>query len=240
VFVPAYESASSLPELIPRIPPELYERITEVLIQDDGSRDRSVAVAEDLAQRYEKLSVVVNGRNLGYGGTLKKAFRYIIRAGFDAMVILHADLQYEPERLAAMLAPILREEADIVLGSRMRGDARKNGMPLYKRLGNRGLTWAMNLVLGHRFTDYHTGYVALSRAARLSFCLDRLGDGHEISAQMLIQATERSLRIVEVPTRTNYGPRSRSCSPATSLRYGLGVLVLLGAHRARRLSRRST
>jgi hypothetical protein len=89
----------------------------------------------------------------------------------------------------------------------------------------------MNAALARRLTDYHTGYVALSGHALSSFDFARLGDGHEISAQMLIESVRKSLAIVEVPIATYYGPETRSCSLATSVRYGLTVLGLLAADR---------
>jgi hypothetical protein len=130
-----------------------------------------------------------------------------------------------------MLRPIRSGTADVVLGSRMLCSPLAGGMPAYKWLGNRALTWTMNVALARRLTDYHTGYVALSERALSSFDMTRFGDGHEISAQLLIESVRRSLRIVEVPIATYYGPETRSCSFPTSVRYGLTVLGLLVADR---------
>jgi len=231
VFVPAYESEHTIEAVVDRIPAETYRSLSDILIQDDGSRDRTLEACERLARRYEKVRVVSNPRNLGYGGTLKKAMRDLRDGGFDCMLMLHADLQYAPEAMDDMLQPIRSGAADVVLGSRMLSGPLAGGMPVYKWLGNRTLTWTMNVALARRLTDYHTGYVALSGRALSSFDFARLGDGHEISAQMLIESVRKSLAIVEVPIATYYGPETRSCSFATSVRYGLTVLGLLAADR---------
>jgi len=234
IFVPAYEAEKTLEWVIKRIPKEVYESIVEILIQDDASKDNTFEVALKLKQDFDKIIVIRNERNLGYGGTKKKAYKYCIQKGYDAVVIVHGDGQLPPESLPEMLAP-LHSEADIVLGSRILGDPLKGGMPLYKWIGNRFLTILMNTILGLNLSDYHTGYRAYLCAALSAIEFETCSDGHEISSEILIRASDRGLRIVEVPVPTYYGAESRSCSSRTSIKYGVNVIKMLFANEYKKL-----
>lgn len=227
IFIPACEAGKTLERVIRRIPQDIYEAVEEILIQDNASHDATLAVATQLAREFHKITVVANGKNLGYGGTKKKAYRSLLEKGYDIVVMVHSDLQHPPECLSDMLQPLLTNQADIVLGSRMSGRPLDGGMPLYKWLGNRFLTITMNLFLGLRLSEYHTGYRAYQRKALERLNLQTCGDGHEISAQILIRAVEQDLRIVEIPVPTYYGTESRSCSFMTSVVYGLDVMKML-------------
>lgn len=233
IFIPAYEAETTVARVISRIPAAVYEAVDEILVQDDGSHDNTVTVANRAAELYPKVTVIRNETNLGYGGTLKKAHAYLTDRGYDGYAMLHGDLQYDPEDLPAVLGPIISRRADIVLGSRMRQDSGETGMPFYKRVGNRFLTRRMNRLLNLRLTDYHTGSVAMNCESVTVLRYDALGDGHEITAQFLIGAATAGLRIAEVAVHANYGEGSRSVSAITSIGYGIRVLRLLRQIRAR-------
>lgn len=227
IFIPAYEAETTIAEVVARIPESVREAVDEILIQDDASHDGTVKIATGIAETCPKVTVIENPVNLGYGGTLKKAHAYLSGRGFGGYVMVHGDLQYDPEDIGKLLEPITSGTADLVLGSRMRPDSGDSGMPFYKRTGNRFLTARMNRSLNLQLTDYHTGSVALNCESVERICFATMGDGHEISAQLLIRAATRGLRIAEVPVNSNYGARSRSCSLPTSVRYGLRVLLML-------------
>lgn len=227
IFIPAYEAEKTLEDVVRRIPREIYESVTDILIQDDGSQDSTFQIALRLAKEFEKITVVKNKINLGYGGTKKKAYRYCINKGYDAVVMVHGDGQLPPENLPEMLEPLLSGKADIVLGSRILGDPLKGGMPIYKWLGNRFLTFLTNLVFGLSITDYHTGYRAYLCESLKKTEFWTCSDGHEISSELLIRAANKKLRITEVAASTYYGPGSRSCSFRTSTIYGLNVIKML-------------
>lgn len=235
IFIPAYEAEATIAWVIGRIPSAMYQIVEEILVQDDGSHDGTIRVATEMSERYAKVTVVENGSNLGYGGTLKKAHAYLTDRGYDGYAMLHGDLQYDPEDLSKILRPIISGHADIVLGSRMSKGSCNTGMPRYKRLGNRFLTRQMNRSLRLNLTDYHTGSVAVNCRSLAEIAYDTLGDGHELTAQLLIQAAQVGLRIVEIPVRSNYDKDSRSCSALTSLIYGLRVFGMLRQARAERL-----
>jgi glycosyltransferase involved in cell wall biosynthesis len=148
-----------------------------------------------------------NQVNLGYGGNQKRGYRYAQERGFDVVVLLHGDGQYAPEVMDQLLEPLLRGEADAVLGSRMMhpGSARAGGMPLYKFAGNKILTFLQNRLLGRKLSEYHSGYRAYNvHALRQLPLLANANDFH-FDTEIIIQLMEGGYRIREVPIPTYYG-----------------------------------
>jgi glycosyltransferase involved in cell wall biosynthesis len=209
ILVVAYNAATTLAEVLDRIPPSVRSRVHDVLVCDDHSDDRTYliglgykTIAEDLP-----LTVVRHPRNLGYGGNQKAGYRWAIDHGLDIVVLLHGDGQYAPERLEDVIGPIERDEADAVLGSRMmeEGAARRGGMPLYKYVGNRILTKLENVSVGTDLTEWHSGYRAYRVSALAQIPFDRNSDGFDFDTEIIIQLLEARQRIVEVPIPTYYG-----------------------------------
>ncbi len=158
VVMPAYNAAKTLRITYDAIP---KQDVDHVILVDDGSRDETLEIAKEL-----KLEVFVHARNYGYGGNQKTCYTEALKAGADIVVMLHPDYQYDPTLLPNVVAPIKAREADVVLGSRfLQGGVIQQGMPWWKFLGNRFLTWIENSVLGIQLSEYHTGYRAFSRRA---------------------------------------------------------------------------
>lgn len=209
IFVIAYDAVNTLAQTIERIPPEVAERVEEIFVIDDCSQDNTyyAALGYKQARGLDKLKVFRNQVNRRYGGNQKAGYRYAIEQGFDIVVMLHADGQYAPEALPALLAPLLADEADMVFGSRMAsgGNPLKGGMPLYKFLGNKVLTWLENHILDMDLSEFHSGYRLYSCAAlaRLPFLAN--SDDWHFDTEILIQFKEAGLRIAERPIPTYYG-----------------------------------
>ena len=169
ILVVAYNAATTLAEVLDRIPADFRSSITTVIVGDDHSQDQTHLVAMGYQQLPPDLPLVITRHeaNLGYGGNQKWGYRAAIEADLDVIVLLHGDGQYAPEMLPDMVAPLLADEADAVFGSRMmvEGGARRGGMPLYKYVGNRILTTVENAVAGVDLTEWHSGYRAYSVAA---------------------------------------------------------------------------
>jgi 2-polyprenyl-3-methyl-5-hydroxy-6-metoxy-1,4-benzoquinol methylase len=196
--------------VLERIPSSLFEGYDcEVLVVDDASTDRTLAIGRtwQAAHPERRVTVLRNEYNQGYGGNQKVGYRYAIREGFDYVAMVHGDGQYAPEELPRLLEPLLKGEADVVLGSRMleAGQARRGGMPLYKWLGNRILTSMQNALLGSRLSEFHSGYriYRVAALARLPFALNT--NGFHFDSEILIQFLNAGLRIVELPIPTYYG-----------------------------------
>ena len=120
--------------------------------------DETVEIAKQLG-----LDVIIHRQNLGYGGNQKTCYDAALAAGADVVVMLHPDYQYDATRIPALIEPILRGEADLMLGSRFLGDPLAGGMPRWKYVSNRFLTILENLAFGLHLSEYHTGLRAYSR-----------------------------------------------------------------------------
>lgn len=209
ILVVAYNAASTLAQTLDRIPADFRSRITKVLVGDDHSQDSTYLVGLGWREMNSDLDleVVRHEENLGYGGNQKAGYRWAIEQGLDIVVLLHGDGQYAPEELPQMVAPLERDEADAVFGSRMMepGRARRGGMPLYKYAGNRVLTAVENKLAGLELTEWHSGYRAYSVQALSSLPFERNSDGFDFDTEIIIQLKEAGKRIVEVPIPTYYG-----------------------------------
>jgi glycosyltransferase involved in cell wall biosynthesis len=208
ILVVAYNAASTLAGVLDRIPHDVRPRIHEVLVGDDHSQDSTYLVGLGYRSLTDlPLTVVRHPRNLGYGGNQKWGYHWAIEQGWDIVVLLHGDGQYAPERLAQLVAPIERGEAEAVFGSRIMqpGEARRGGMPAYKYVGNRILSTVENRVVGTDLTEWHSGYRAYDVKALASLPFERNDDGFNFDTQIIIQLHEAGKRIVEVPIPTYYG-----------------------------------
>ncbi len=209
ILVVAYNASTTLRSVLARIDPAFRPRITAVLVSDDHSGDDTFEVGLRL-QREEvglPLTVVRQPRNLGYGGNQKFGYRWAIEQGLDVIVLLHGDGQYAPELLADLVAPLERQEADVVMGSRMMhpGAARAGGMPRYKYVGNRILTQFQNAVSGLHLSEWHSGYRAFSVPALARIPFEQNSDGFDFDTEVLLQLHDSGARVLEVPIPTYYG-----------------------------------
>jgi glycosyltransferase involved in cell wall biosynthesis len=235
VVMPAYNAAQTLERTWRQIPASWVDKI---ILVDDASRDGTAEVARALS-----LELIEHHHNVGYGGNQKTCYTAALREDADVVVMLHPDGQYDPTLLPDLVRPILRGEADMVLGSRFLdpGGARRGGMPLYKYVSNRFLTSAENLVLRRRFSELHTGYRAYSRKFLEAIPYLRNADDFVFDTQVIAQAVAWQMRIVEVPVATKYFPEASSASFRQSLVYGvktLTTMLRLVLHRAKLLPSR--
>lgn len=221
VVMPAYNAAATLEATYHAIDPEWVD---EIILVDDGSEDETVAIAAKLALR-----LVRHPRNVGYGGNQKTCYREALRRGADIVVMLHPDGQYDPVLLPQLIQPLAEDRADLVLGSRfiIPGSARRGGMPLYRWLANRFLTFWENLVLRQRLSEYHTGYRAYSRAFLEIIPFGCNSDGFCFDTEVLVQAVAFHQRIAEIPIATKYFSGASSASLWQCLIYGVMTLVTL-------------
>ncbi|GFE57782.1 glycosyltransferase family 2 protein [Geobacter sp. AOG1] len=217
VVLPAYNAAKTLEMTYSEIP---FEFVDEVILVDDASRDDTAEVARRLGIR-----TIVHEQNKGYGGNQKTCYRMALEHGADIVVMLHPDYQYTPKLITSMAAMIAFGEFDAVLASRILGiGALKGGMPLYKYLANRFLTLFENLLLGHKLSEYHTGYRAFSREILESLPLEKNSDDFVFDNQMLAQIVWFGYRIGEVSCPTKYFDDASSINFRRSVIYGMGVM----------------
>jgi glycosyltransferase involved in cell wall biosynthesis len=210
IFIVAYNALTTLSNVLKRITPEVWRNVEQVVVFDDASQDATyeLAVGIQTMTNLPKLRVLKHAKNLGYGGNQKAGYRYFIEQGFDVVVLLHGDGQYAPELLSHLYAPLVRDEADAVFGSRMMkdfGGPLKGGMPLYKYVGNRILSSFENRALGLNLTEFHSGYRAYNVHALAQIKLDKLTDDFHFDTEIIIKLHHQNFRICEVPIPTFYG-----------------------------------
>ena len=163
LFLPAHDEADAVAGVVARVPAAVRGRPVRCLVVDDGSTDSTVEVAA--AAGADVLSL---GANCGLGAAVRAGLAAGVAIGAEAVVFCDADGEYDPAELERLVAPILADEADYVVGSRFAGDRRR--MLPHRWAGNRALTWWMRGIARRRFgvrglTDGQSGYRALSLEA---------------------------------------------------------------------------
>ena len=220
VVLPAYNAAKTLPLVANEIPADKADR---GLVVDDHGPDNTVEVA--LQEGFDALR---HPKNRGYGANQKTCYSRAALDGADIVVMVHADNQYDPSLLAEMVKPIEEGRADCVIGSRMLDDrAIAGGMPRWKWIGNKFLTWCENTAFRRNYSEYHTGYRAFSVE-----CLDRIAflrndDEFVFDQEIFAQLTAAGARVTEIAIPTRYFLEASSVSFRTSVKYGLMTLKVL-------------
>jgi len=219
VVMPAYNAAQTLKKTYNEVMAQ--EIVDMVIVVDDRSKDETVSIAKTLP----KTIVHVHEKNLGYGGNQKSCYRIALEQGGDIIIMVHPDYQYTPMLIPAMASMIGNRLYHCVLGSRILGGyALKGGMPIWKYISNRFLTFAENLLLGAKLSEYHTGYRAFSRELLEKIPMKVNSDDFIFDNQMLAQIVWLGYTIAEVSCPTKYFPEASSINFSRSVKYGFGVL----------------
>ncbi len=210
IFVVTYNADRHIVDTLDRIDRKWLQSITyEILIIDDASHDDTYDQCAAYISRHPDLVITLeqNRENLGYGGNQKLGYTYALEHHFDLVVLLHGDGQYAPEYLDQMVNPIIIDQADVVLGSRMldKSAALKGNMPMYKWIGNQVLTSIQNLLLGTRLAEFHTGYRAFSVSALRKIPYGKNSDYFDFDTEIIIQLWDTKSRFTEVSIPTFYG-----------------------------------
>jgi glycosyltransferase involved in cell wall biosynthesis len=217
VVLPAYNAARTLRRTVDEIPTEVVD---EVILTDDASRDNTTELAREMG-----LTTLTHDRNRGYGGNQKTCYTAALERGADIVVMLHPDYQYTPKLVTAMAAMIAYGQYDGVLASRILGrGALEGGMPVYKYISNRVLTFLENVLIQQKFSEYHTGYRAWSRGLLERLPLLSCSDDFVFDNQMIVQAVYFGFRLGEISCPTKYFEEASSINFRRSVTYGIGVL----------------
>ncbi len=218
VVMPAYNAEKTLRQTYDELP---HEYVDEIILVDDASNDRTAELAGQL-----QIHTVIHAENKGYGGNQKTCYRTALQHGADIVVMVHPDYQYSPRLVTAMASMIISGHYDVVLGSRILGGrALRGGMPFYKYVANRALTFVENIALGIKLSEYHTGFRAFSKAALEQLPLENNSDDFVFDNEMLAQAAYYGFRIGEISCPTKYFDDASSINFRRSLKYGFGVLA---------------
>lgn len=220
VVLPAYNASKTLKQTYEEIP---FDLVDEVVLVDDASKDNTVEVAQNLGIKH----IIIHEKNKGYGGNQKSCYKKALELGADIVIMLHPDYQYTPKLLTAMIAIIGNGLYPVVFGSRILGKgALKGGMPLYKYIANRVLTFIQNLLMNQKLSEYHTGYRAFSAEVLKKLDFSHNSDDFVFDNEMIAQIFWNGFEIAEVTCPTKYFKEASSINFRRSVKYGFGVLAV--------------
>lgn len=224
VVMPAYNAAATLKQTLHEIPGDL---VNDIILCDDASNDNTVRLAKDL----EIAHIIVHQENKGYGANQKSLYTKALSIDADIIIMLHPDYQYTPLLIPSMVNLIQKDLYDVVLGSRILGKgALEGGMPIYKYIANRLLTFIQNVLVGHKLSEYHTGYRAFRKEIFTKIPYESNSDDFIFDNQLLSQIIYHKFRIGEVSCPTKYFPEASSINLKRSSIYGIGVLFVSFKH----------
>lgn len=227
--LPAYNAGKTLQKTYAEIDRSLVD---EVILCDDASSDNTAELAEKIGVDY----VIQHEKNKGYGGNQKSLYNKALERGADIVIMLHPDYQYTPKLIPSMVNIIGEELYPVVLGSRILGKgALRGGMPLYKYIANRLLTFVQNLLVSYKLSEYHTGYRSFSKEVLEKISFNQNSDDFVFDNEMLSQIIYAGFDIAEVTCPTKYFEEASSINLKRSIKYGLGVLRVSIMHFLQRL-----
>lgn len=203
VIVPAYNEEKTIGELILGIPRKIsgFDKI-EVLVIDDGSQDKTV----DFAMNAGADKIVSHPTNLGMGETFMTGVRNCIAMGADVMVIIDADLQFDPNDIPKLTVPIINNQLDVALGSRWLNQ-KVQGIPTRKLIGNKMFTKLISFLAGQKFTDTQSGYVAYSKEALMNLTVV---NQFNFSQEAILDLKFKGFRLGEIPVSVRYFEERKS------------------------------
>lgn len=208
-----------------------------VIIVDDLSSDRTVEIASSLPGTI----VFRHQKNKGYGGNQKSCYRLALENGADIVIMVHPDYQYTPKLIPAMVSVIGNGLYHCVLGSRiLGGGALKGGMPLWRYVSNRFLTFCGNVLLRAKLSEYHTGYRAFSRELLEKIPFDRNSDDFVFDNQILAQIIWLDYTIAEISCPTKYFAEASSINFFRSVQYGVECLKTAWLYRLAKLGNKES
>ncbi len=218
VVLPAYNAESTLKATVDDLPRECVD---EIILVDDGSKDRTVETARELG-----LTTIVHEKNRGYGGNQKTCYDTALRLGADVVFMLHPDYQYDGRLIPAFLQVLELGVCDVMLGSRVRTrrETLAGGMPVYKYLANRLLTLAENLALGQNLGDFHSGFRVYTREVLETLPYHEFSDDFVFDSQFLASAAWHGFKIGDAPMPCRYFAEASSINFKRSSTYGIRTL----------------
>ena len=206
-IISAYNEEDELANVITKT----LKYVDKVIVVDDGSVDRTAEVAIGAGDE-----IISHSTNLGKGEALKSGFKVI--KDDSIIVTIDGDGQHNPDEIPILIKPIIEDGADLVNGSRYMNGPEEN-TPAYRRVGQKVLDIATNISAGISVTDSQSGFRAFSSKSK--DCFRFKGTGFGIESEMLADAAESGLKIVEVPITVRYDVDGSTKDPIT---HGVGVL----------------
>jgi len=197
IFIPAYNAEKFLGGVIEKMPRTVAKK--DIVVVDDGSKDGTCAAARKLG-----VTVIKHVKNRGYGGAQKTAYNYVIKKGYDIVIMVHADGQHNP-LLIPKFVGLIERGCDAVTGTRFAGtSAVKQGMPLQRYVGNRLLSLFIRIMTGLSVSEMHNGYRAYKTDALRIVDFNSNSDKYEFDTEILLLLKAKNMKVGEVPIETIY------------------------------------
>jgi glycosyltransferase involved in cell wall biosynthesis len=218
VILPAFNAEFTLEKTVGDIPMDIVD---EIILVDDGSSDGTVAIAHKL-----NLSVYTHHKNIGYGANQKTCYKFALEKKADIIIMIHPDYQYDAKVIKYLVGFIEEGYCDVMLGSRIRSrkEVLEGGMPIYKYMSNRFLTFCENLLSGQNLSEWHTGLRAYKREVLESIDFMNNSNDFVFDSEVLFQIIEKGYRIGDIPVPVRYAVESSSINFKRSLKYGILTL----------------
>jgi len=221
VVMPAYNAEKTLHKAFDEIPKEWVD---DIILVDDGSKDRTV----ETARLLPGVHVVVHERNTGYGSNQKTCYATALARGADICVMVHPDHQYDARVIPQLVEPIAAGAVDAMFGSRMLGGRPLEGsMPKWKYLANIFLTAIENATFYLYLTEYHSGLRAYSRHYLETVNVPAFSDDFVFDTEIIAAGIWKGMRIREVPIVTRYFDEASQINFVRSSVYGLSILGVM-------------
>ena len=209
IGLPAYNEEKNIASVITKL-----KKITDsIIVCDDGSSDMTSEISKNLGA-----VVISHKKNMGYGAALRTIFQKSVELDSDILVTFDADGQHRVEDINKILQPLENNEADVVIGSRFLDNESK--IPNYRKIGIKVITKVTNASLKKKLTDSQSGFRAYNKHALTQISPSEMGMG--ISTEILIKASNKGLRIAEIPITVLYHDDSSTHNPIS---HGTSVLV---------------
>ena len=218
VVIPAYNSEHTLERVYKNIP---KDDIDEVIIADDGSKDKTIEVIKKLG-----IKPIFHKKNLGYGANQKTLYSRALNLGAKYIIMLHPDGQYDPRDLPKFIEALKKGKGDLVLGSRFLSTG-LNQTPVYKSISLKFIASLFNLFLGLNLSEVNTGYRGYSAKLLKTIPFFKNGNGYIFDPQLIIQSVYFGFRIAEVPVSKRYNKEAISPNFSKSIQHGLENIQLL-------------
>ena len=218
VVLPAYNAAKTLEKTVREIPLDLVD---EIILTDDYSNDNTIEIAKKLGIHH----IIAHDKNKGYGANQKSCYQKAFELNAEIIIMLHPDYQYTPKLIPAMCSLVADDLYDVVLGSRILSKgALKGGMPFYKYIANRMLTFIQNILMNQKLSEYHTGYRCFNARFLKQIDFENNSDDFVFDNEIIAQLCYKNARIGEISCPAKYFEEASSINFQRSITYGLGVL----------------